>query len=143
MDLLDHHLRSTFGQRYQPGQHDCILFLADWADLLTGSSIAAQFRGTYATHFQGLRRHAPQGICAAVRAYLLAAGWTPVPPGQEFQTGDIILTDTDHPGIWKGKSIVATAYGAAGHTYLHRRHATEALRPPVGTIPPSPPAAIQ
>jgi len=129
--LLDHHLRESFGHRYKPGEHDCVLFLATWADRVAGSTIAAELRGTYTTHFQGLRRHAAKTtICAAVEARLIAAGWQLVPGSAEFQEGDIILTDIDHPGIWRGKSIVATAFGAAGHAYLHRRHATAALRWP-------------
>jgi hypothetical protein len=128
---LDEHLKQTFGLRYKPGEHDCVLFLARWADIVAGSSIENELRGTYATHFQGLRRHAAKTtICGAVEARLLAAGWQLVPGTAEFQKGDIILTDIDHPGIWRGKSIVATAFGAAGHAYLHRRHATAALRWP-------------
>ena len=138
--LLDLHLRESFGHRYQPGQHDCVLFLATWADRLTGSAIAAELRGTYTTHFQGLRRHAAKStICQSVESRLLAAGWRLVPGTEAFLEGDIILTDIDHPGIWRGKSIVATAFGAAGHAYLHRRHATAALRwpgPPVNPVNP-------
>jgi hypothetical protein len=130
--LLDQHLRDTFGLRYQPGRHDCVLFIAGWADLLTGSKHAELLRGSYSTHFQGLRHHVGAGatICQRVRETLLAAGWSLVPEGEEFHTGDIVLTDGDHPGIWRGKSIVATAFGFAGHAYLHRRHATAALRFP-------------
>lgn len=128
---LDLHLKETFGLRYKPGEHDCVLFLAGWADIVAGTSIAAELRGSYGTHFQGLRRHAAKTtICGAVEARLLAAGWQLVPGTAEFREGDIILTDIDHPGIWRGKSIVATAFGAAGHAYLHRRHATAALRWP-------------
>ena len=128
---LDLHLKETFGLRYKPGEHDCVLFLAKWADIVAGSTIEADLRGTYTTHFQGLRRHAARStICGAVQTRLLAAGWHLVPGTAEFQEGDIILTDIDHPGIWRGKSIVATAFGAAGHAYLHRRHATAALRWP-------------
>jgi hypothetical protein len=130
---LDLHLKETFGLRYQPGEHDCVLFLARWADIVAGSAIEAELRGSYTTHFQGLRRHAPKStICGSVEARLLAAGWQLVPGKEEFREGDIILTDIDHPGIWRGKSIVATAFGAAGHAYLHRRHATSALRWPGG-----------
>jgi hypothetical protein len=136
--LLDQHLRDTFGVRYQPGRHDCVLFIAVWADLLTGSTHAEKLRGTYTTHFQGLRHHVGAGatICQRVQETLLAAGWVLLPHVMEFQTGDVILTDIDHPGIWRGKSIVATAFGAAGHAYLHRRHATAALRFPLSPACP-------
>jgi hypothetical protein len=195
---LDAYLRASFGKRYQPGEHDCVLFIAGWADHVSGSSHAEGLRGSYQTHNQGLRKHVGQGssISLKVRDHLLAAGWhlipgaprlakdcsqsgptsgrghrpegaggapesisrpapqTPpadsaafhsefnvgrsmfdVPP--PFQTGDIILTDGDHPGIWRGKSIVATAFGFAGHAYIHRRHATAALRWPSPLSPPS------
>ncbi|MEK7952789.1 DUF6950 family protein [Luteolibacter soli] len=129
---LDSYLRATFGRRYVPGDHDCVLFIAGWVDLVSGSSHADSIRGTYATHNEGLRKHvAGKGtICMAVQGQLLAAGWQQVTDPGDFRTGDIILTDGDHPGIWRGKSIVASAFGFAGHAYLHRRHATAALRWP-------------
>ena len=129
-EILTQYLRETFGQRYQPGTHDCVLFVAGWADLLSGSNHAELLRGSYQTHFQGLKKHVGKSssICDAVRRTLLAAGWKLVPGQDHFLTGDIILTDIDHPGIWRDKSIVATAFGAAGHSYLHVRHATAALR---------------
>jgi hypothetical protein len=127
---LDIYLRACFGKRYQPGQHDCVLFIAGWADLVSGSSHSEGLRGSYATHFAGLKKHVGKGssISLAVEKHLLAAGWQRVTDASDFQTGDIILTDGDHPGIWRGKSIVASAFGFAGHAYLHRRHATAALR---------------
>lgn len=134
---LDLHLKETFGLRYKPGEHDCVLFIARWADIVAGSSIENELRGSYKTHFEGLKLHARKStISAAVEARLLAAGWQLVPGTAEFQEGDIILTDGDHPGIWRGKSIVATAFGFAGHAYLHRRHATAALRWPSAAVNP-------
>ena len=89
---LDLHLKETFGLRYKPGEHDCVIFLALWADIVAGSSIAAELRGSYATHFQGLRRHAPKStICGSVEARLLAAGWQLVPGTAEFREGDLVV----------------------------------------------------
>ncbi|RYG16304.1 hypothetical protein EON82_25165 [bacterium] len=140
--LLDTYLRASFAKRYQPGEHDCVLFIAAWADLISGSNHVDFIRDTYRTHFEGLRRHVGKGstISTAVQARLLAAGWELVTDAGNYQTGDIILTDGDHPGIWRGKSIVATAFGFAGHAYLHRRHATAALRWPHGS--PHSPSAV-
>ena len=127
---LDTFLRTNFGKPYVPGQHDCVLFIAEWADLISGSAHAESIRGTYETHFAGLRIHVKShgSISFAVKDRLLKAGWSLVTPGDPYETGDVILTDGDHPGIWRGKSIVATAFGFGGHAYIHRRHATGALR---------------
>ena len=131
---LDAYLRASFSKPYVPGQHDCVLFIAGWADLISGSHHVAAIRGTYTTHNAGLRKHvAGKGtICMAAERTLLAAGWQPVTDPADFHTGDIILTDGDHPGIWheQPQSIVASAFGFAGHAYLHPRHATAALRWP-------------
>jgi hypothetical protein len=147
--LLDDYLRANFSHRYAPGTHDCVLFIAGWADIISGSRHAELLRDSYNTHFSGLRKHVGKGstICSAVESRLLAAGWRLVPGQDHFHTGDIILTDGDHPGIWRGKSIVATAFGFAGHAYLHRRHATAALRwpsplGPRGTAPLHTPGAF-
>ncbi|MDB6078761.1 MAG: hypothetical protein JWO82_2508 [Akkermansiaceae bacterium] len=113
-----------------PGQWDCVLFIAAWADLVTGSDHLGHYRGLYATHFGGLRIAGPEGICGAVRRTLRGAGWSEVVDPAEFRPGDVVLTTLDHPGIWAGDCIASAARGAAGHTFLHPSQARSALHPP-------------
>lgn len=136
-ELLAAYLKSTFGQRYRPGTHDCITFIARWADDLAGTDRLSEFRNTYTTKFQGLHKHL-QGVSlpAAISSRLLADGWQELPSGEEPQIGDIVLTDLDQPGIWNGRTIVLQIVGAAGHAYLHRRHLRAAYRWP------SPPSSL-
>lgn len=125
-DLLDQHLRLTFGLRYQEGTHDCALFVAQWADRVAGTNHYERLRGGYRTKFEGMKKFAGSGVCSTVRAVLIQDGWTEVT--SNFQVGDIILTDLGTPAIWRGKSIVLPAMGAAGHGYIHARHARGGLR---------------
>lgn len=127
-EALTAHLAATFGRKYREGQTDCALFLAEWVDTLTGSQHANRLRGSYRSHFEGLRRHAPTGINEAVEATLLADGWQTVLA--EFQTGDVVFTDQGGAGIWRRKCIVCPALNATGHLYLHVRHAKGGLRWP-------------
>lgn len=121
-------LKDGFGRRYQPGIHDCITFIARWADAVSGSSHLKEFSGAYQTKFQGLGKFVTTSVNDAIAVRLRKAGWMELGPATEWQIGDIILMDQDQPGIWHGKTIVAQLVGAAGHAYLHRRHAERRFR---------------
>lgn len=111
--------------RYSPGKHDCITFLAGWVDGISGTTFGNDVR--YSTKWRGLAQHAPAGVCNAVRAALVGAGWIEV-EADAIKDGDVVLTDLDHPGIWHRGTIRCQPVGCAGGLFLNARHAKGGLR---------------
>lgn len=122
------HIAAAAEKPYSPGNHDCVTFIAAWADHVSGSSHLACLEKTYVTKWEGMSRHkATSGICEAIARTLTAAGWALVQKG-DLQEGDIVLTNLDHPGIYHASRIHAQPLGCTGTLAFHPRHAKGGLR---------------
>lgn len=130
---LDAFLSEVWGRPYQIGEWDCVLFIAAWADRLSGSAkpFSRELKGGYWSEAEGFRRFASNGLNVAVHVNLVQQGWREMVPAVGFQVGDIVLTDLHHPGIWDGSKIVAQPARASGLLSLHPSHAVSALRWPL------------
>lgn len=127
MNELETYLTEARESAYEPGLHDCVTFVAGWADMQSGADHAGSLLGTYASKWKGLARYAATGVCAAVRVRLVGCGWVSV-AAEDLQDGDIVLTDMDHPGIYFEGAIWAQPLACAGSLILHKNHAKEGLR---------------
>jgi hypothetical protein len=75
------------------GQHDCMLFAADWARELTGHDPANVWRGTYADADGAAAILAAEGGAAAIMAQgLHPFGWQEAPTFDR-RRGDIVLAN--------------------------------------------------
>jgi hypothetical protein len=75
---LDDYLRQTFGIPHQTGVHDCLLFIARWVDMVSGSGHHDRLAGTYRTHFEALRKYG-RDFNATLTEILTREGWTWIP----------------------------------------------------------------
>ena len=138
MPLLLQHLHNTFHTPYQLGRHDCLLFIAAWVDLLTGTAHHPRLQGTYTTLFGALHLHSTPGTHRIRRAFidrLTADGWQHIPCPEvppALRTGDIAITARDTPAIYQDilpiPSLVTIPEGLPGHLHLPPSEARHILR---------------
>jgi hypothetical protein len=97
------------------GQHDCMLFAADWARELTGRDPAMAFRGGYETEDEAREIVQEFGGAEALIRSALGVGWREV--CGDRRAGDIVLADP--PG--HGEPIAGIAADARRSALLTRR----------------------
>ena len=89
---LTDYIMAAMQAPYQPGVHDCALFAAGAVDAMTGTDLAAPYRGRYATLRGGvrvLRRCGFANHVALVRHHLTAV------PVARAMPGDLAWFDAD------------------------------------------------
>jgi hypothetical protein len=97
--MLYDHIRNARSRPFAWGQHDCVLWSADWVLKMTGIDPASQWRGTYGTE-EGARQ-----VLAALEletvAELADRHLTAITPSQAHR-GDIMLHPNGMLGICDG-----------------------------------------
>lgn len=89
-DLLVTFARDVARRRFEWGEHDCLLMLADWAEVRTGADPAKGWRGHYRTRIGALRIISRAGgISSLVGRALAKVGAVPV---TDTRRGDIAVT---------------------------------------------------
>jgi len=129
-EKLDAYLQESFNRHYLVGHWDCIIFVAMWADLISGQSHTETLRDTYTSEESGREKWVPSSTNDAIVWALQREGWQKIKPGEPFEVGDIILTNLHHPGIWDGEKIVAQPANATGLLYIQAGHSCGGLRRP-------------
>lgn len=108
-DRLTAHLARCAGRRYQLGDFDCCLFVADAVEAMTGQDIAARFRG-YTTKRGGLLAIRSAGF-RSVRG-VVAQHFEAVAP--EFVgAGDLVFFG-GVPGVCQGRLAYVVSLGGLG-----------------------------
>lgn len=89
-------LTAAVERRFRRGEHDCLLFVADWARHLTGIDPGAPWRGTYADAAGAdAILDAAGGAAELLASALEPAGWAPV---SEPARGDVAALVVPGPG---------------------------------------------
>lgn len=127
-EQLAAYLQESFERTYLVGHWDCIIFIAMWADLISGQNHTATLRDTYTSEEAGRERWVARSINDSIRWTLQTEGWHLIKRGEPLEVGDIVLTNLHHPGIWDGEKIVAQPANATGMLSMHPRHTQRALR---------------
>ena len=107
-DPLAAFLRAAAQHPFAWGQHDCLLFLADWVFQRTGADPAGEFRGAYATEGEAKRLIVRAGGMAALIDRRMPGKRT-----EEPERGDIGLIDT-LPGGETGGIVLAGSTAVIG-----------------------------
>ncbi|PKP67337.1 MAG: hypothetical protein CVT86_01940 [Alphaproteobacteria bacterium HGW-Alphaproteobacteria-8] len=119
-------LGATARRPFAEGENDCALFFAGAVEAMTGTDIAARWRGRYCTTKAGLRALRRAGFADHVA--LAATLFDEVPPAYA-RIGDCAVVPTaEGPalGIVQGELIYVL--GPAGLSRLPRARATRAFR---------------
>ena len=89
--LLSAYISAAGRRGFIWGEHDCIVFGANWVEHLTGRDPIAAYRGRYATEEEARALlEAAGGAAMAINEELSANGWTFV-QGEELKAGDVAL----------------------------------------------------
>lgn len=89
--ILRRHLARAARRGFVWGEHDCMLFAADWALACTGRDPALALRGRYAGEGEAMALLERAGGAAPfMHRALIAAGWYAVKP-EAVASGDIVL----------------------------------------------------
>lgn len=123
-DLVDY-LDQAEALAFEPGRHDCALFVAGAIAVLYGVDLAADFRGQYQTIEQGLALVQAAGL--ADHLEIVASELDAIPPALA-NTGDVALVrgDDGDPslGLFMGATIRVVT--PAGLGVLPRGRAVQA-----------------
>jgi|SRR5581483_2965658 len=91
---LEIFLRENHARKFQYGRWDCCLFVADAIAAMTGSDVAAEFRGKYARWGEALRvmeaKTGQRSVAAIAAAVAEEFGMPEAAPGRA-QRGDMAL----------------------------------------------------
>ena len=93
-ERLGRFLASNQSRPFQYGSWDCCLFPCDSIREITGTDIAAEFRGQYASRkdaYAAIRSRAGRASVRAVAEYVTTAHQMPSCPISYAQTGDLVL----------------------------------------------------
>lgn len=114
---LDQFLDAAAARPFRDGEHDCLLWLADWVRELTGVDTAQDLRGRYRTSLGQAR-------------YLKANGGPQAVVEQRAQAAGLVRLETPAPGaVGVLAAFVAPARcGVVGGIYTGRRWAILARR---------------
>ena len=114
-------------QSFRPGAHDCALFAASAIEVMTGTDLAAEWRGTYRTLKAGQSALEAAGYSDHVA---LAAALLPEIPPALAGVGDLAVLPgeggTAAFGIVQGENVYALAPN--GLVVLSRMHIERAFR---------------
>jgi hypothetical protein len=89
--LIASFLSQAAARGFAWGEHDCMLFAADWAKMLTGADPAKGWRGTYRNAWEANRIvEAAGGAQAHMHTMLAPLGWHLI-DSRQAGTGDILL----------------------------------------------------
>lgn len=98
--ILRDYLTEAMALDYKEGEWDCAIFVARWADLVSGSKFEENLNGTYRNKLEGLRKFAgrtgPVTVAALAVGFLQRAGWRVVDQPEE---GDVIAFENGEIGI--------------------------------------------
>lgn len=97
------HLRSRRRAPFQWGTHDCALFAMDGVLSMTGTDLAAWFRGRYADEAgarAAIAAFAGGGTLESVAEMVAAREGLPETAVSLAQRGDIVLLDNESDGRW-------------------------------------------
>lgn len=109
------------------GQHDCMLFVADWAKCLTGRDPGARWRGTYSTQAEGEAILATgPGPGPILHGALTAQGWCVVI--SDFREGDICVVRAP---TRSGMALTAAIYAGRGRCALVTKHGLAVATAPI------------
>lgn len=100
------YLASIAPRDFEPGQHDCALAFAGAIEAMTGTDLAARFRGRYSSFNGGLKLLKKAGWNSATD--YLAAHCPEVSNLAMAHAGDIALLDTPEGvafGLYQGEAI--------------------------------------
>jgi hypothetical protein len=114
MGTLSAFLSEAAARGFAWGQHDCMLFVADWARRLTGNDPGARWRGTYSTQAEAeaiLSRGGGPG--PILHEALTAQGWVPVV--SDLKPGDIAVVRVP---AFAGHALVASVFAGRGRFAL-------------------------
>ena len=117
---LTDYLAGIARRPFAEGVHDCALFAAGAVAAMTGTDLAAEWRGRYPGTKAGLRALRRKGFADHVA--LVAAQFDEVPVAMA-QPGDIaVVVENDGPalGIVQGAAIYLLAPQGLGHCNLMR-----------------------
>jgi len=105
VDQLTAHLRRLASEPFQYGRLDCLLALADWVELRTGTDLGAEFRGRYET-MMGWRRIVQRrgGMRVFVGELCSRVGWLAVVEPRPGDVGVVLLNHDIGPvGALRGE----------------------------------------
>jgi hypothetical protein len=111
-------LASIAGTPFEPGKHDCALFVAGAIEAMTGEDPAARFRGRYTTVRGGLRVIRAEGFGDHVD--MVSSRLEEVAPLMA-QVGDIAVVDTPRGlalGVVAGAEILVLGLHGLGAVSL-------------------------
>jgi hypothetical protein len=94
--LLDLYLRSQQHTKFRYGSHDCCLFACDAVQEMTGTDIAAPFRGQYESRdeaYRAIKAYAGRASVEAIGERIAAEHGMPEANPLNAQRGDVILVD--------------------------------------------------
>lgn len=92
--LLDLYLRSRSRAKFRYGSNDCCLFACDAVQEMTGTDIAAAFRGKYASRdeaYRAIQRYAGKPSVEAIAEKIAEEHGMPEANPLNAQRGDVVL----------------------------------------------------
>jgi cell wall-associated NlpC family hydrolase len=111
---------------FKPGEFDCVHFVADWVQVLTGTDPLGDYRGAYTSIEQGLALIREGGLRQALEARFGA----PVEPSKAMR-GDVAFCESlQMCGIYftSGARMCALFLGEGGFTLRRARDTDFAFR---------------
>lgn len=100
-------LADSFSRRYEPAQHDCMIFACRAIEAVTGVDHYSQHLGAYASDKAGYLYLAKK-LGHRTLASFFAERFDPRPVGHAMR-GDIVLTSQGMPGVVTGGEALITA----------------------------------
>lgn len=97
--LLAGHIAAARDREFAWGEHDCVLWCADWVRTLTGTDPASRWRGTYSTEAEAQTVLRALGLSAWADLGDVYLPETPVP---QARRGDVLLHPAGMLGICDG-----------------------------------------
>lgn len=97
--LLHAHILEARSKTFEWGQHDCVLWSADWIAKATGVDLAEHYRGSYSSEEEATLKLQSLGFPTVNE---LASHFLDETPVKKAQRGDIMLHPTGVLGICEG-----------------------------------------
>lgn len=118
-ELMNAFIDSRRGKPFVWGENDCCLFACDCVLAMTGTDLAAAYRGQYQTALGAMRAIKPHGGVYGAFENAASAYGIEQRPAAYAQRGDVVTTETEHgPALGICLSDCAVFVGVTGLTFL-------------------------